>query len=136
MILETIVIDDDEIFLLISKKIINRSKFHPTPKIFVESIKALDFLIQDYSLQKAYVILIDINMPTLNGWEFLEALRSFAKPQNTFVCVVSSSTDQVDIARADQNPYVLQYLSKPITVETLVKLKELPQLVGFFPITE
>lgn len=43
MILETIVIDDDEIFLLISKKIIDRSKFHPTPKIFVESIKALDF---------------------------------------------------------------------------------------------
>lgn len=64
-------------------------------------------------------------MPTLNGWEFLEALRSFAKPQNTFVCVVSSSTDQVDIARADQNPYVLQYLSKPITVENTRKIKRI-----------
>lgn len=64
------------------------------------------------------IILLDINMPVMNGWEFLDALSQEATA--TFrLYVVSSSVNPEDIRRAESYPIVSGFISKPLPPEAL-----------------
>ena len=75
-------------------------------------------------------LLLDINMPKLNGWEFLTELESFPKEiQNNYaVVIVTSSTDDVDLIRVQEHPLVCGYLTKPVTVD---RFKQLLDHLGY-----
>lgn len=132
MKLHTILIDDDDIFLMISKKMMEISNFNNPLLTFNNGLSASDYLKHNYQDNKAFIVFLDINMPVMNGWEFLESIQGFTSAQNTFVFVTSSSTDEEDINKANQNPLVLKYLMKPLLTDTLLQLKELPKLKQFF----
>lgn len=124
MSFHTIIVDDDPILIILMKKIIARVGFPSPPISFENGENALDYFRVNYSPNETYCILLDINMPMMNGWEFLDAIKDFANPKNTFVFVVTSSINQVDIDLANANKFVLQFLSKPIFSETIEKLKK------------
>ena len=69
-------------------------------------------------------ILLDINMPEMNGWEFLNEIKSFVTPQNTTIYLLTSSINKLDKEKATHFPIINQYLSKPICKEILKKIKE------------
>ncbi|MBK6265756.1 response regulator [Marivirga sp. S37H4] len=127
-----LLIDDDEIFIMMSKFMIKESDFHPSPLSFEDGLAAADFLKNNYQPNDRYVIFLDINMPKMDGWEFLESIKEFANPSNTFVFMVSSSTDDEDVAKACKNQFVLKFMSKPILTDTLIQLKEMPELKQLF----
>jgi CheY-like chemotaxis protein len=70
------------------------------------------------------VILLDLNMPGMNGWDFLARFeRSFPlleKPVDIYIC--SSSVDRDEQALALSYPFVRGFFQKPIKAETLVSL--------------
>jgi response regulator RpfG family c-di-GMP phosphodiesterase len=63
------------------------------------------------------LLLLDINMPTLSGWEVLEELDNFlqASRDNFYVFILSSSVDSRDHERAHLSPHVTAILEKPLT---------------------
>lgn len=63
------------------------------------------------------LLLLDINMPTLSGWEVLEELDSFLSDSkdNFLVFILSSSVDTRDHERAQASPFVTAILEKPLT---------------------
>ncbi len=117
------IIDDDPIAIMILKKLLEKCDFHSAPLSFKNGKEALDHFQSTYAPMDQYVIFLDINMPVMNGWEFLDALDAFTTPEKTTVFLVTSSVDETDKIRAQHYPFVSRFLSKPVSVATLNELK-------------
>jgi two-component system chemotaxis response regulator CheY len=116
------IIDDDSIFQFITKKMINRLLPGCTMLQFSDGQEAIDF-IRDHVHTQAELpklILLDINMPRLNGWQFLDCLQG--EPiagYNPFIYMASSSCDSQDLAMAESYTQIQGYLPKPLSKEKL-----------------
>jgi len=64
-------------------------------------------------------------MPVMNGYEFMEAFSIMASTTNTMVFILTSSRSQSDMDIFKENPFVLRYITKPISDATIKSLKEL-----------
>jgi CheY-like chemotaxis protein len=132
MNVKTILIDDDEIFIMMTRKMMESSNFHKSPMSFTSGESAFSFMEKNYSAKDSYIVFLDINMPNMNGWEFLNKIQPFVTEDNTYVFMTTSSIDDEDIAKAGENSLVVKFLSKPVLTETFNQLKELPVLQPFF----
>lgn len=67
------------------------------------------------------ILFLDINMPTLSGWDFLEAYELFDEQIKNKISIymLSSSVDYRDKKRATDNKNVLGYFEKPLTAENI-----------------
>jgi CheY-like chemotaxis protein len=65
------------------------------------------------------LILLDINMPVMDGWQFLAALAALPKPREVPVVMLTSSIDAEDMARARTFPAVRGFFSKPLSTPML-----------------
>ncbi|MDY8135227.1 response regulator [Aquimarina sp. 2201CG5-10] len=118
------IIDDDNIYISLVSKIIELKKLSESVLVFNNGKEALDFFlkvlkedIQDYDVPQ--VIFLDLNMPIMDGWEFL---HEFSKIKNKLskkidLYVVSSSIDSRDIERAKSIDAVSDYITKPIKLD-------------------
>lgn len=120
---QVFIVDDDPIAIMILKKLIAKSNFHSAPLSFENGKLALDYFQNSYSSEDQYIVFLDINMPVMNGWEFLKAIETFAASDNTVVYLVTSSTDEADRNQAQLYPLVAEFLSKPISLSVLSELK-------------
>lgn len=125
---ELLLIDDDEIFNLMSLKMIEKTGFHQKPRVFKNGNFALDHLKKTYNENTPYLIFLDINMPVMNGWEFLDALDEFANPENMYVFMLTSSINERDKKKAEKNKYVLKFLTKPVSTQTFNEISQLPKI--------
>lgn len=140
MINKILCVDDDSISLTISKLLLKRTGFTNDVVTAVDGSDALDYFKDLFATSTQPVdeapslILLDINMPVMNGWEFLEAyIPLFAdKLPNTKVIILSSTIDPEDFSRAKKFPVVAQFVSKPLSVENLAELKENEFVLKFF----
>ncbi|MGM0579413.1 MAG: response regulator [Bacteroidota bacterium] len=120
---EILIIDDDEISIMLTKILLDDHPYFGHIKTFSDGTYALEYLRSDYSIDTNYHIILDINMPLMNGWEFLEEVKKFASANNTFVYMLSSSTDTVDIEKSKQFDLVKDFFCKPLKEEHLNKIQ-------------
>ncbi|NCI47853.1 response regulator [Sediminibacterium soli] len=120
-------IDDDNIYQFTARKILESTGLAKEIVSFYNGKEAIKYLTDDKNrLSENFpdLIFLDINMPIMNGWEFLEEYHSlygnFPKP--VVVYVVSSSIDSHDMKKSRQYKGVTDYIVKPVT---RVKYKEL-----------
>jgi len=122
------IIDDDKIYVNLVKKIIEIKKLSENLLIFKNGMEALDHfkLILENATEERLpdIIFLDINMPVMDGWEFL---NEFIKIKNNFekkitLYVVSSSIDPRDLERAKSFNLVTDYLIKPIELKRFEKI--------------
>ncbi|WP_299778259.1 response regulator [uncultured Formosa sp.] len=122
------IIDDDPIFIFGAKRMMEISNFCNSFMIFKnghEAITKLKTKILE-GLDIPEIILLDINMPIMDGWEFLEEFSKIEFHKKITIYIVSSSIDPVDIRRAKRYENVSNYLIKPISVNALKNiLKEI-----------
>lgn len=140
MINKILCIDDDSISLTISKLLLKRTGFSNEVVTAIDGSDALDYFQQlfassaDPVFDAPSLILLDINMPVMNGWEFLEAYipKYATQLPNTKVIILSSTIDPQDFSRAKQFSVVVRFVSKPLSVENLEELKETDFVKSFF----
>lgn len=117
------VVDDDKIFTFLLRKIIEKAQIARQIIFFENGQEAIDYL----TLNKADVmklpqlILLDINMPILDGWQFLQEYGKL-KPEVSdpiTICVMSSSGEEEDYNRAMHSGHVMDYLQKPLQIPLL-----------------
>jgi CheY-like chemotaxis protein len=111
-----ILIDDSEADNLFHQIMIRRAGFEGEIRMFENSVEALDFLRAD-TQEEPTCILLDINMPVLNGFELAEKATPLLKGKPTMVVVMlTSSHSPEDQARAQRIDIIRGYVSKPLTV--------------------
>ena len=121
------VIDDDKIYIYGLKKLISIKQLTPKLIEFYNGKDAIDFLADpENSEHLPDIIFLDINMPVMDGWAFMENYVKI-KPQlgkKITVYMVSSSINHTDIARAKEISDISDYVIKPISSTTLLELFE------------
>lgn len=120
------VIDDDDIYQFITKKLLEETGLVEQIKIFSNGREALAFIEEAVVAKKQIpsIILLDLTMPIMDGWEFLEHFQLLRTTigQSIFVYVVSSSVDPKDLERARSFAEVTDYLVKPLSKQKLTQL--------------
>ena len=120
-------VDDDKIFNIFQKKVVEKAGLSNEVFAFENASNVIhqlrDMLLQNPE-QIPDVIFLDLNMPIMDGWEFLEEFEkiSFPSPDRCRVYILSSSIDPFEIARSKNYKTVKEFISKPLTID---KLKEL-----------
>lgn len=120
------IIDDNIIDLYITSRMITQNNFGKNVLLYAtaeEALKYLQFNQNNYD-KLPQVIFVDIYMPLMSGFEFLEAydkLSDFIK-NYIKVHIISSTIDDEDIVRASNNKNVVSFHVKPITKEFLDRI--------------
>ncbi|WP_026753421.1 response regulator [Sediminibacter sp. Hel_I_10] len=117
------VIDDDEIHQFTMKKLLSMLGLSNHVTKFRNGEEAITFL-KTQTENKKYlpdIIYLDINMPIMNGFEFLEEFSKLKSrlAKQVKIYMVSSSVDDVDIKKAIENKEIVSYLTKPIDLNEL-----------------
>lgn len=130
-------IDDDEPTNFLSSMIVEEADCTEHIQIEDSGEGALNYLINSeefaYS-NKAYpwpdLIFLDINMPAMNGWEFLDKYKKLSKEPKTEIVVVMLTTSlfSEDILKAREMPEISDFETKPLTTEKLNRI-----LTKYFP---
>lgn len=118
-------VDDDQITLMLFKKVVQKASFANEIINCMNGEEAITFINNITNEKKPQVIFLDLNMPVMSGWEFLDLFNnsSYYKKNSTKVIILTSTIDPEDIKKAKSYPNVIEFLSKPITVEILNYLK-------------
>ncbi|WP_417603298.1 response regulator [Owenweeksia hongkongensis] len=124
MALEIIIIDDDKVFVWLQEKLVKKSQLHAAPHCFLNAKDALNFIDDNLSPNSQYLILLDINMPIMNGWDFLDSIQQKPYTSQIDIIMLSSSIESSDKERARNYSLVKEYLEKPLTLELCKKLKQ------------
>lgn len=95
--------------------------------------EALEYL-RSNQLPKPDLILLDIYMPAMNGWEFLEDYVKLSKTQQckTMIVMLATSGDPAHIEKAVSSDYITDYLVKPLTSEKMKEISDKYLMSGFF----
>lgn len=128
--LKVLIIDDDSIVLFIQEKMLKKYGVTDAPISFQDARKAIAFL----KIQKPediFLILLDINMPGMNGWDFLDEIKEMEISEKVFVFMVTSSIDSYDKEKAKKYKNVISFIEKPISADNCIKIKEHPELKQF-----
>lgn len=114
------IIDDDPIFQFLAAQGLSRFGIMCKVCQFENGAEAIDALREADAGHAPWpmLILLDLNMPVMNGWEFLDACTDLlgTRPVATQIYVVTSSISSEDRERAFRYPMVARFISKPIPV--------------------
>jgi len=116
-----VIVDDDPINNMICKTVIKKLNPNAVVTSFTAPEEGMQYF-RNAMPADDLVLLLDINMPDITGWDFLdefERLSNQVKSQVS-VFILSSSVDSRDKERAAANLMVKRFMSKPLTVEALL----------------
>ena len=124
----TFIIDDDKLYQFGMKRMLHHLTIETEIMQFYNGLQAIEYLQQnkDKKSQLPDVIFLDINMPVMNGWQFLD---SFVKlnlnpEKHITIYMVTSSVDNAEILKAASYKEIKNYIIKPISINSLKEVFE------------
>lgn len=118
------VADDDPIYKNAFKNLLDSWQIKNPFLFFANGKEALDFISIKEASELPDILLLDLNMPVMNGWQFLENFAD-VRPKiskNISIYLVSSSIWEEDLKRAQKNQIVKELITKPLSKEKLFKI--------------
>lgn len=117
------IVDDDKIYRYVFERQLKKQDSSIQIAQFTNGATAFEAMQEAITRQQGIpsIIFLDLNMPIMNGWEFLEAFErlSLELQKRIHIFVVSSSINQKDMQNAKENQHVEDYLIKPVRPEQL-----------------
>ena len=131
--LNILIIDDDEINNFIAAKLIAKIPLHATVNTCLNGLEGIKFIKNNLEKKEELpdIIFLDINMPVMNGWEFLDEYETIKNQisKNVAINMLSSSVYNDDISKAETYNTVNKFISKPLTVEKIQNLNLIYQAI-------
>ncbi|MBD2715162.1 response regulator [Microvirga sp. STR05] len=121
MRIETYLIDDDSLSIYLTEQLLRAEGFSNLICTFVSATKALQQLVQNKEKTVPQVVFLDLNMPVMNGWQFLEALEPYTDELQgrCQIYILTSSLALSDMEKAKQYELVAGLIHKPIDSEEI-----------------
>jgi CheY-like chemotaxis protein len=122
---DVLLVEDDPITVMVCERIIKMTSFADQVTSCQNGKLAFDYLL---SLRKEgklpKIIFLDINMPVMNGWDFLSELEKVKSEFKEMPCIylLSSTVDPEDYSKAKNFLLVKDFISKPLSKEALEKI--------------
>jgi CheY-like chemotaxis protein len=115
-----LLIEDNEFVNVYNRKIIEKLNVTDRVEVIEDGNEGLDYLNkEDNGNEKPDLILLDINMPRMNGWEFIEEYLKLNRRQKTRIVILSTSPNPDDIKKYSSFPEILCFEKKPLTKEKI-----------------
>lgn len=120
------IIDDDPIFRFGTKKMMETADFCENFLVYKNGQEAYDDLVPklEQNIDLPDVILLDLNMPIMDGWQLLDELTKIPNIKRIPIYIVSSSVDSRDFEKAKSYEMVLNYIVKPFSIAKIIALSE------------
>lgn len=123
-----LVIDDSATDRYIAKRMAEKHNFAEEIVLHESALEALKYLLsleQTPNLLPQFIFL-DINMPEMNGYEFLDEYTKLSDTirRNCIIMMITTSIHPDDLRRAESNPSVIRFLNKPLDKEKLETIKQ------------
>ena len=125
-----LVVDDDKMSVLLNKRMVIKSGLSSEPLSFNNGKEAFDYLGEHIQEDHSYLVFLDINMPIMNGWQFLDSIQTMTIANNILVVMVTSSIEKVDQDKARTYPQVVDYIEKPYPLTVFNRIKDLPRVAS------
>jgi len=115
------IIDDDKLYVNLITMMIKKNSFADELMVFENGQEALKYFqraLKDSNEVLPEVILLDLNMPIMNGWEFLSEIQPYADQmleRGVRLNVVSSTINPAEVNRAENHDVVHKFITKPIS---------------------
>jgi CheY-like chemotaxis protein len=132
--LSIVIVDDDSMILMLHEHVLRKANLLNGKSALsaFDGQEALQVLEQNAHPDTTFLVLLDLNMPVMDGWEFLDALEESNISSDVFVSIVTSSLDYTDKHKAEEYRKILSYIEKPLSLKSLEELKSMTQLNAFF----
>ena len=119
------IIDDDPIHQRIAQIMITKHQLFDDFTSYLQAGEALKFLEENRDVADALpdVIILDLNMPVIDGWKFLDEFEKFSASliKKIRIFIVSSSVDEKDMSRSRSYDSVEGFISKPLSADVIKK---------------
>lgn len=120
-------VDDDKVYHFILKKLLKKNNINVTSHFFENGEEAMAVLKNNSETGGSIpdLILLDINMPVMDGWQFLEEFQKIKDnlKKETTIYMISSSNSFVDLEKVKEFPEeVMDYFLKPVSYEDICKI--------------
>lgn len=124
--LKTLIVDDDNIHCFLHESLISKTEVDVTSYTFKNGKEAFDYLTTNDDGEDV-LILLDINMPVMNGWQFLDEINKHSFQSNIKVAIVTSSVDKADKVKATDYKQLVGYFHKPLLEDSVNDFDSLNQ---------
>lgn len=114
-----LLVDDDPVFLFLHEKLLKKCGINVDINKFCDGRQALDFIEHNHQ-GSCFYVLLDINMPVMNGWEFLRSIQSLPYNTHISVFIVSSATQDGEREQEKDFSQITGSFNKPLTLADCV----------------
>jgi CheY-like chemotaxis protein len=125
-----VLVDDDNVINFINEKTLKLSDFSENIISFQSGEETIKYLSENCHCyndsEVSTVIFLDLNMPGMDGWEFLDEIQRIPEFSKEIckIYILSSSIDPMDFEKAKEYDIVQDFISKPLTKERLQEIKD------------
>ncbi|MFT3793138.1 response regulator [Flavobacterium sp.] len=121
----TYVIDDDEIFVFVLRKLLQKTQHFEEVVNISNGSDAIEVLVNQFAKDETVpsLIFLDLNMPVLDGWQFLDEVEKLPFKDRLRIYIISSSIDAREIEKAKEYSTVKSFVSKPVTLDWLHSIR-------------
>ncbi|MCU0399739.1 MAG: response regulator [Algoriphagus sp.] len=118
------IIEDDPNYLMLTKKMIEFTSLFQEILTYRNGKQAFEGLIEWKTKSNTLpdIILLDINMPIWDAWDFLDEFSKIVTGWDGIIYIITSSIDKVDEAKAQEYELVKGYLKKPVSFEKIIEI--------------
>lgn len=116
---KVLLIDDDAIFVFVLRRMMEKTNRFETVTHISNGFEGIETLRECSEADLPDYIFLDLNMPVLDGWQFLEAFETLEFTRTVQLFVISSTIDPREIGKARSYRCVTDFISKPVTQEWL-----------------
>lgn len=131
-VLKILIVDDDRIICHLHQNQIKKNRLNCETVFLHDGEKAMKYLEKKDRFNNDFLILLDLNMPVMNGWEFLEKLKERDFRNKIFIVIITSSTIKADLFKAMAYDRVINFFEKPLSFENVKEIVEADLIKTYF----